>query len=376
MKNNIKIHLARPDITQAEIERVIKVLKTPSLALGPTIKKFEDKIAQYAERKYAVAVNSGTSALHLIVQSLGIGPGDEVITTPFSFIASANCILFVGAKPVFIDIDPQSLNLDPSQIEKKITSTTKAILAVDIFGHPADWTPILKIAKKHKLMVIEDSCEALGSEYEGVKCGGFGDTAAFAFYPNKQITTGEGGMIVTDNKKIYEICLSLRNQGRDAQGGWLEHKRLGYNYRISDINCALGLAQLKRLNHMAKKRAKVAKMYDYYLRDCPNIKLPFKAGDVKINRFVYVIQLDSQFSQTDRDRILSKLRQKGIACSNYFAPIHLQPFYQELFGYKKGNFPITEHVSERTIALPFYNDLGKSKIQFIAKVLNKYIKQG
>ncbi len=371
----MKIPLSSPDITLAEKKAVSKVLNSSRLSLGPKLPEFEQRFAKYIGRRHAVAVNSGTSALHLILLALDIKAGDEVITTPFSFVASANCILFVRAKPVFADIDPRTLNIDPQQIEKKITPRTKAILAVDVFGRPADWTAINRIARKYKLKVIEDSCEAVGSEYKGKKCGSFGDAATFAFYPNKQMTTGEGGMVVTDHKRLADLCRSLRNQGRDANGSWLEHARLGYNYRLSDINCALGIAQLERIERMSQKRRRVAQTYDRLLRDGADIELLFSADDDKINPFVYVIRLRKGFARHDRERILLELRRKGIGCHRYFAPIHLQPFYRRAYHYRRGDYPVTEAVADRTIALPFYNKLSLSKMEYVVANLKKVLKQ-
>ncbi|MCH7759345.1 DegT/DnrJ/EryC1/StrS family aminotransferase [Patescibacteria group bacterium] len=370
----MNIPLSSADITEKEYKAVLSVLKTKRIALGPKLKEFEKEFARYIGTKYAIAVNAGTSGLHLVVRSLGIKKGDEVITTPFSFIASANCILFEQAKPVFVDIDPQTLNMDPAKIEKAITRKTKAILAVDIFGHPVDWTPILKIGKKYKLKIIEDSCEALGAEYKGKKCGTFGQAAVFAFYPNKQMTTGEGGLIVTNNKKIHDLCRSMMNQGREVKGEtWLEHVRLGYNYRMSDINAALGLTQILRIKQIIKKRDQVAQTYNHYLSKIPNIQIPYVAPWAKISWFVYVIQLTPNFTRKKRDQILKKLQKSGIQCSNYFQCIHLQPFYRKLFGYKRGDFPIAESVSERTIALPFYNDLTEKQIKYIVKKVETQI---
>lgn len=369
----MKIPLSSADITQKEQEAVLRVLKSSRLALGPKLKEFEEKFAKYIGTKYAIAVNSGTSGLHLLIRALGIKKGDEVITTPFSFIASANCILYEQAKPVFVDIDPLTLNIDPNKIEKVITKRTKALVIVDIFGHPADWDPILKIAKKHKLKVVEDSCEALGAEYKGKKCGNFGEAAVFAFYPNKQITTGEGGIIVTDNKKIADLCRSMMNQGRKVKNGkWLEHIRLGYNYRMNETQAAMGIVQLSRIKEILKKRNKVAKMYNEKLKSIPNIKALYVAPWAKISWFIYVIQLGDKYSRKNRDEIMKKLQKAGIQCNNYFQCIHLQPFYQDLFGYKRGDFPIAESVSDRTIALPFYNNLKEKQIDYIAQNLKKY----
>ena len=378
-----KIPLSKPDITDLERKAVLNVLKTPNLSLGPKLKEFEEKIAQYIGVKYAVGVNSGTSALHLIIRALSIKDGDEVITTPFSFIASANCILFERAKPVFVDIDEKTLNIDPSKIEEKITKKTKAILAVDVFGHPAEWDEILKIAKKYKLKVIEDSAEALGSEYgsvdspqaKGKKCGSFGEAAIFGFYPNKQITTGEGGVVVTNNRGIAELCCSMRDQGRQKGGGWHFYPRLGYNYRLSDINCALGVAQMNRIKEILEKREKVANMYNERLRDFSELEIPYISPNIKMSWFVYVVRLNKKYSQKDRDKIIKEMSKRGIQTSNYFPCIHLQPFYRKMFGYKSGDFPIAESVSQRTIALPFYNNLKEEEINYVVKNLKEIIKK-
>lgn len=363
------IPLARPDITEHEIQAVVSVLRTPYLSLGPKLEEFEHKIAAYAGVRYAIAVNSGTSALHLIVRALGLAEGDEVITTPFSFVASSNCLLFERVTPVFVDIDPQTLNLDVRQIEPKITGKTKAILAVDVFGHPAEWDELERIAQRYNLKLIEDSAEALGAEYKGRKAGSFGDAAVFAFYPNKQITTGEGGVVLTNDEKIAKLCRSLRNQGRGEGNEWLQHERLGYNYRLSDIHCALGIAQLERLEEILQKRERVARMYNERLQNIKSVYIPYIAPHVKISWFVYVIRLGEEYTQPDRDRILKELQARGIGCSNYFSPIHLQPFYRELFGYKAGDFPVTESVAARTIALPFYNNLTEAQIDYVVTTL-------
>ena len=369
------IPLAKPDITDLERKAVIEVLKTPILSLGPKLREFEKRIADFSGVKYAVATNSGTSALHLIIRSLGIGEDDEVITTPFSFISSSNCILYERAKPVFVDIDSKTLNIDTSKIEKKITKKTKAILAVDVFGLPADWGKLKKIVKKHKLFLIEDSAEALGSEYKGKKCGSFGEAAILSFYPNKQITTaGEGGLILTGNKEIADFCCSVRNQGRKAEGSeWLEHIRLGYNYRMPEVCAAMGIAQLKRINEILKKRKKVAEIYNKKLINFPEIEIPYVIPGVKISWFVYVIRLKKKYSQKNRDKIIKEMAKKGIQCSNYFYPIHLQPFYKKTFGFKKGDFPVCEQISQRTIALPFYNNLKEKEIDFVVTALKKII---
>ena len=394
----MKIPLSNPDITEREKNSVLKVLNTPSLSLGPKLGEFEKKFAAYIGSKYAIAVNSGTSALHLSIKALDIKDGDEVLTTPFSFIASANCILFERAKPVFVDIEEKSLNIDINKLwdtVKKLKDKSqklKAILPVHVFGVPCELDEIVDLAKEYELKVIEDACEAIGAEYLSSyliesnvkseklgknkiwrKVGAFGDCGAFAFYPNKQITTGEGGMIITDDEDIYKLCISMRNQGRVDDGSWLQHKRLGYNYRLSDINCALGIAQLERIDEILAKRERVARLYNERLKNIEELIIPQLENNKKISWFVYVVRLTDKYSLEDRDLILNKLREKGIGCSNYFTPIHLQPFYREMFGYKKGEFPITEKVSERTLALPFYNNLKEEQIDYICENLKKII---
>jgi len=379
-----KILLSQPDITDLERKAVLEVLKTPCLSLGSKVKEFEKEIARYAGTKYAVVVNSGTAALHLIIRALDIRDNDEVITTPFSFISSSNCILFERAKSVFVDIDPQSLNINTSKIEKKISRRTKAILAVDVFGYPADWENLEKIAKKHNIYLIEDSAEALGSEYlpphqnfggggKGKKCGSFGNASIFSFFPNKQITTaGEGGVVLTDNKEIADFCYSARNQGRRQDNNkWLEHICLGYNYRMPEVCAAMGIAQLKRIDEILGKRSRVASVYNEKLKDIKEIELPNNTS----SWFVYVIRLNEKYEQEDRDRIIREMRERGIECSNYFYSIHLQPYYRERFGFKKGDFPICEKVSQKTIALPFYNNLQEEQIDYIVETLKKIIKQ-
>lgn len=368
-----KLPLARPDITIKERKAVSDVLKTSVLSLGEKKEEFEKMLAGFAGVKYAVSANSGTSALHLIIKSLGIGQGDEVITTPFSFVASANCILYEKAKPVFADIDEKTLNIDASKIEEKITDKTKAILAVDVFSHPADWNELKKIANKHKLFLIEDSAEALGSEYFGKKCGSFGDAAVFAFYPNKQITTGEGGAVLTNSKEIYELCQSYANQGRKNKNGkWLEHVRMGYNYRLDEMSCALGVAQIKRIKEILSKRSKVANLYNIKLKNIEGLKIPFIKENCKISWFVYVAKLAENFIGK-RDAIIEEMEKKGIQCSNYFQPIHLQPFYKQMFGFKEGDFPVSENAAQRTLALPFFNNLTEKEINYIVKSLKEIL---
>ncbi|MHC4698203.1 MAG: DegT/DnrJ/EryC1/StrS family aminotransferase [Planctomycetota bacterium] len=367
------IPLARPNTTQAEIDAVVEVLRTPHLSLGPKMREFEAAFADYCGTDHAIACSNGTAGLHLLAQAMGVAPGDEIITTPFSFIASANCALMVGATPVFVDIDPHTWNLDPNLIEPAITDRTRVILVVDVFGQIADIDPIRTTADRHKLRLIEDSCEALGSRYKGRPAGTLGDAGVFAFYPNKQITTGEGAMIVTSDAELARLCRSLRNQGRDTSGGWLAHPRLGYNYRLSDINCALGIAQLHRIGEIIATRSRVEALYRERLEDEPRLKMQAVHPDVQMSWFVFVVRLDDRYTQEDRDRVLGRLGDRGIGCNNYFAPIHLQPFYVERFGYKPGDFPVCEALSARTIALPFHHELSEEDIDTVCTELRRLL---
>ena len=369
----MRIHLSRPDISEKEIEAVCAVLRSPNLSLGPKLGEFENAFAEYTGRKRAVAVNSGTSGLYLCMLALGIGPGDEVITTPFTFIASATSIMMAGAKPVFVDIDPVSLNIDAAKIEAKITEKTKAILPVEVFGNPAGMDKVCEVAKKHNLAVIEDSCEALGSELNGKKAGTFGQMSTFAFYPNKQITTGEGGMILTDDDDLADMCVSLRNQGRGKSSGWLGHVRLGYNFRLSDINCAIGIVQLGRIEQFKAKRRQVANWYTEALSGDNRLIVPAEAEGCDVNWFVFVVRLAEGFTLERRNGILEGMRGAGVQVSNYFPPVHLQPFMVEQLGCNKGDFPITESVCSSTIALPFCNNLTKEDVAIVCEMLKKLL---
>lgn len=367
----MKIDLARPDITQAEIDAVLEVMKSGWLSIGPKVEEFERKIADYVGVKHAIAVNSGTSGLHLIIKSFDIKDGDEVITTPFSFVASTNCILFERAKPVFVDINPETLEMDIDGIEGKITDKTKAILAVDVFGQPMDMRRLKEIADKHKLVLIEDSCEALGSEYDGVKSGSIADAAVFAFYPNKQITTGEGGMIVTNDDNIADLCRSYRSQGRAITGFWLHHERMGYNYRMSELNAVIGSVQMDRLNEIIAKRSSVADKYNKRLAKLEGVILPYVSPNTTVmSWFVYVIRLGEGI---DRDGVMEYLKQNGVACRPYFTPIHIQPYIKEMFGFEEMDYPNTAKAGRSCIALPFFNDMTDNEIEYTAEVLEKGI---
>ena len=383
------IPLSHPDITDLEIQAVTETLRSGRLSMGPRQARFEEMVAERTDRRHGIATSSGTAGLHLVLLGLGIGPGDEVITTPFSFIASTNCITYVGATAVFVDIDPTSLNMDPAQVESAITARTKAILAVEVFGNPTHMDRLAKIAQAHEIYLIEDSCEALGGRYGDTPIGSFGRAAVFGFYPNKQITTGEGGMIVTDDDHLADTCRSLRNQGRSdmtgkddpahtATGGaWLTHQLLGYNYRLSEIACALGIAQMQRLDQILEARRHVAGMYMQRLMDWQDLILPTLApgNEADMSWFVFVARLTNPYSQIERDRIITGMRRHDIGAANYFPCIHLQPYYRQHFGYKPGAFPIAESVSQRTLALPFHNGLDEIQIDLIVHTLHVMIQR-
>ncbi len=385
------IPLSKPDITDVEIESVVSVLRSGRLSIGPVQQEFEQLIAKRTDRTHGIAVNSGTSALHLILLGLGIGAGDEVITTPFSFVASANCILYVGAKPVFVDIDPVSLNLNPDLIQAAITERTKAIIAVEVFGNPSHMDRIAQIAGKHEIPLIEDSCEALGGVYKNRPVGSFGRAAVFGFYPNKQITTGEGGMIVTDDDRLAHFCRSTRNQGRgdmsemqttgngsaygNVSGSFLSHTRLGYNYRMSELTAALGVAQMGRLDELLAKRREIVHMYLSHLMDWDDILLPnMPTGETDLaSWFVFVVRLNDTYGTVERDRIIRGMHTHDIGASNYFPCIHLQPFYRNDHGFAPGMFCVAESVSQRTIALPFHTGLDEIQVEQVCHTLKLMI---
>lgn len=362
------VPLSAPDITPQELQAVLAVLGSGRLSIGPRIQAFEAAVAARAGRKHGIGVNSGTSGLHLCVRALGIGEGDEVITTPFSFVATTNCLLFERARPVFVDIDPQSYNLDPSALEAAVTGRTKAILPVEVFGNPVHFDRYEQTARKHNLAMIEDCCEALGAVLGGRPAGSFGDCGVFAFYPNKQITTGEGGLVVTDDDRLADLCRSMRNQGRDTSA-WLSHARLGYNYRLSELHAALGEVQVRRLDELLARRRAVAALYDQALSNIKDIHLPPMHDRATASWFVYVIRLADRFSPADRDAVMDRLKKAGIGCNPYFVPIHLQPFVMELLGTRAGQFPVTERIAARTIALPFFAGLTEAQVRTVAQAL-------
>lgn len=367
------IPLARPDIREEDIAAVVRTLGGTQLSLGDRLTAFEQAMAAYIGVEHAVAVSSGTAALHVCVRALGIGSGDEVITTPFSFIASANCLLYESAIPRFADIDPISLCIDPNRIEALITEKTKAILAVDIFGRTADWDALEALAERHNLALIEDSCEALGTRSNGRYAGSFGDCATLGFYPNKQLTTGEGGMLTTNNSVIADYARSMRNQGRVHGVKTPLHDVLGYNYRISEINCALGISQLERLDSGARTRRLLVDAYNRRLSALGSmLTLPSTPENTDVHWFVYAPVLDVTLAP-HRDSIMEYLRGHGIECTSYFHPIHLQPLYIERFGYRGGEFPVAESVSDRTVVLPLHLDMTEEDIEYIASAFTSAI---
>jgi perosamine synthetase len=369
------IALSGPDLGPEEEAAVLEVLRSGRLSMGPRTAEFEDALAARAGVAHGVSTSSGTAALHVAVKALGLEPGDEGITTPFSFVASSNCLLFAGVKPVFVDIEPDTLNIDPGRIRAAITERTKAIVAVDVFGHPAEWDTLRTIADQHGIKLIEDSAEAIGSAYKGRPAGGLGDAGVFAFYPNKQMTTGEGGALVTADQDTADLARSLSNHGRGANNEewWLEHQRLGFNYRLSEIACALGLVQLGRLDELLSRRARVAAWYNERLGGMDGVEIPTVRDHVEIAWFVYVVRLTEGATREERDRVIEGLKSKGIGCRNYFPPIHLQPFYREEYGYGPGDFPITESVSERTVALPFHPGVTEAEVDRVVETLRELI---
>ncbi len=369
----MNISMSAPDITSAEIQAVKQVLQTPYLSIGPRIDEFERGMTAYIGTRHAIGVANGTAGLHLAVIAAGIGQGDEVITTPFSFIASANCILYERATPVFVDIDPHTRNIDPQLIEAGITPRTKAILPVHAFGQPADMDPIVDIARRHGLCVIEDACEAIGAEYKGRKAGTLGDVAVFAFYPNKQMTTGEGGMIVTDNDEWSEMLRSVRNQGRDTFNAWLDHNRLGYNYRMDEMSAALGVVQLGRIQELLDKRARVAGWYNERLEGVETVEVPYLSpSTTNMSWFVYVIQLADE---VDRNQVMADLEQEGIPSRPYFSCIHLQSFYRRTFGYEPGDYPVAESVAAASLALPFHGNMSQAEVATVCEGLSDAIER-
>lgn len=368
--NLIRIPLSAPDVTEPEIEAVAATLRSRHLSLGSRLLEFEAAFVQLTGVEYAVATSSGTAGLHLAMLALGIQAGDEVVVPSFTFIAAVNAIRYVGATPVFIDIDPLTLNLSPTAVEHAISPRTRAIVAVHTFGVPADMQTLAKLAKRHHLALIEDACEAIGAAIDGQPAGSFGDVAVFGFYPNKQITTGEGGMVVTHNAEIAARMQSLRNQGRSASDDWLQHTEVGYNYRLSEIACTLGITQMRRLEEILRRREQIARCYEHHLSSELALTLPImKMTGARISWFVYVVRLTKRFTPAHRDQIVQELTTAGIGCARYFAPVHRQKAYQDLSC--TPDLPVTDFVASRTIALPFFNRINESEIATVCETLRQ-----
>jgi perosamine synthetase len=363
-----QIGLSAPFLDEREEELVLEVLRSGRLSLGPWIDRFEELVAQRVGAPYAAAVSSGTAGLHLLCHIAGIATGDEVITSPLSFVASANCFIFEGATPVFADVDPRTLNLDPSAVEAAITERTRAIVAVDMFGYPCELDELRDIAERRGLVLIEDACEALGARYKGGTLGSHGPSAVFAFYANKQMTTGEGGVVVTQSEDEWRLLKSLRNQGRSYDGGpWFNHVRLGFNYRWTDVQAAIGIAQLEKLDEILRRRAEVAARYGELLRHIDGVEPPLADDRDHVRSwFVYVVKLADGI---DRSAVMEELRAGGIATAEYVPCVHLQPYMRERYGFREGMFPVAEEASRRTFALPFHTALGREDQERVVDAL-------
>ncbi|MPY86452.1 MAG: polysaccharide biosynthesis protein [Luteitalea sp.] len=393
----MRIPMSSPDITEAEVDAVLDVLRGTHLSIGPRIREFEEAVAALVGVREAVGVASGTVGLHLGILAAGVRDDDIVITSPFSFVASANVALYERAIPVFVDVDQRTGNVDPSLVAQAVSDLqhggsaadrwlppclqrnarprgrVRALLPVHVFGQPCDMDPLLETAQTFDLYVIEDACEAIGAEYKGRKAGGLGDAGVFAFYPNKQMTTGEGGMIVTRRDEWSALLASLRNQGRDIFDGWLTHSRLGFNYRLDEMSAALGVAQLRRLDELLEKRARVAGWYNDALSDESLLQLPVLASTTtRMSWFVYVVRVASP---GDRDRLILQLERQGIPARPYFSPIHLQPFYRERFGYQDGQYPVTEDLGRRSLALPFSSVMTESQVDEVCRAVRRALRE-
>jgi perosamine synthetase len=390
--DNMNIPMSSPDLTDLERQAVLAVLNTPVLSMGSQIKKFEQSFTDLTGAKHAIGVNSGTAGLHLCVRAAGIGPGDLIITTPFSFVASSNALLFENAVPVFVDVDLRTGNIDPNllaqaaqdiqaggklaekwlpRVGAKPNASLKALLPVDVFGQPADMDRITATAQDYHLQVIEDSCEALGATYKGRFAGTLGDYGIFAFYPNKQITTGEGGVVITSDENAADFMRALRNQGRAPGDTWLSHTHLGYNYRLDEMSAALGIVQISRLDELLTKREQVAAWYSDRLSEIPGVETPIvETSTTRMSWFVYVIRLDKKI---DRDSLAKRLESRGVPVRPYFLPIHLQPYMVERFGWREGDFPVTEDLGRRGLAVPFSGVMTEEQVEYVSRVIREEI---
>jgi perosamine synthetase len=360
------VGLSAPWLDERDEELVLEVLRSGRLSLGPAGPRFEELLAEAVGAPNCAAVSSGTAGLHLCMRLAGVGPGDEVITSPYSFVASANCAIYEGATPVFADIDERTLNLDPAAVEAAVTERTRAVVAVDIFGYPCELDELRAICDRHGLALVEDACEALGARYKGRTLGSHGHPATFAFYPNKQMTTGEGGAVTTGSADEHELLVSLRNQGRLETSSWLQHGRLGYNYRLDDISAALGIAQLEKLDRILAGRRDVARRYTELLAGI-DVELPLPDdADHERSWFVYVVKLPRG---VDRDGVIHRLAADGIACAPYLPSIHLQSYMRERYGFAEGLCPVSEDASARTMAIPFHARLPREDQERVADAL-------
>lgn len=389
----IRIPMSSPDLSEAERQAVAAVMQTPYLSMGQEIIAFEKTFCDLTGLAHAIAVSSGTAGLHLCVRAAGVSDGDLVITTPFSFVASTNVLLFERAVPVFVDVDSHTGNMDPAQAGAAMRDLVegtgdagrwlprrgfragaplKAVLPVDVFGQPADFEPLLAIARRYGLKVIEDSCEALGACYKGRPAGTWGDYGVFAFYPNKQITTGEGGVIVTDDEQAASFMRALRNQGRAPGDTWLQHTYLGYNYRLDELSAALGRVQMERLEELMAKRQRVADWYYQRIVEIPGVEAPYiSPHTTRMSWFVYVVRFAPEI---DRDRVARALEARGIPARPYFLPIHLQPYMVERFGYQPGDFPVTEDLGRRSLALPFSGVMTEAQVETVCQNLSEVLR--
>lgn len=367
MRTKSRVPLSRPYLDERDEELVLDVLRSGRLSLGPAIERFEELFAERVGAPYAAAVSSGTAGLHMLCHIAGVEEGDEVITSPISFVATANCFIFEGGRPVFADVDAQTLNLDPAAVEAAITERTKGIVAVDMFGYPCELDELRAVAERHGLWLIDDSCEALGAEYKGRTIGSHGVSGAFGFYPNKQLTTGEGGMVTTHSEDEWELVKSLRNQGRSYDSRWFHHVRLGFNYRITDLQAALGIAQLEKLDRMLTMRSDVAARYAELLAGADGVELPLgDDADRTRSWFVYVVKLARGI---DRDAVLERLAEQGIEAGLYVPAVHLQPYMRERYGFAEGTCPVAEDACSRTLALPFFPQLEASDQELVVAAL-------
>lgn len=390
----MQIPMSSPDLTDLERQAVMEVLNTPVLSMGENVQAFEQAFCKFTGSRHAVAVSSGTAGLHLCVRAAGLGPGDLVITSPFSFVASTNALLFENAIPVFVDVDPRTGNINPELVAEAARDLRdggsraarwlprflniaqherrlKAILPVDVFGQPADMDPISAVAGEHGLTVIEDSCEALGATYKGRPAGTLGEYGVFAFYPNKQMTTGEGGVIITDDASSADFMRALRNQGRAPGDTWLQHTHLGYNYRLDEMSAALGAAQMQRMEELLAKRERVAGWYAERMSEIPGVEAPFvEPATTRMSWFVYVVKFAAKI---DRDALATRLQSRGVPVRPYFAPIHLQPYMVERFGWREGDFPVTEDLGRRGLAVPFSGVMAEEQVDYVCRAVREAI---